>query len=143
MNVVGSLASPVVFDVVPNPGKVLVLQTLVITIIDKAIKFNKFGGISALANGVKFEFKEGGNPAGEIPQSPIKTNSQFYEAGLTSEIQTEETDLFTAMFNFFTQSGTTLELAAARGEFIRMTVQDDLTGLTSFKVIIHGYEVDE
>ena len=141
LNINGS--TPVEFNVVPNTGKIYVVQTLVLTIIDTGIKFNKFGGIAALSNGVKIEFQEGGNSIIGLAESPFVRNSQFYEGGLSPEIQTEETDIFIAMFNFAVQAGTTLELADARSDFVRVTVQDNLTSLSNFKMIVHGYEVDE
>lgn len=142
MNVDGSI-TPVVFEIKPSSGKKYVITSLVFTIVDKSIRFLKFGGLPTLANGFKFEVKEGGLPVGEIPQSPIKDNLTFYEGGLRTFIQSEETDVLTAIFNAKEQASTALILIDADSDFIRVTIQDDLTGLDSFKLVSHGYEVDE
>lgn len=142
LDVDGSV-TPVVFNILPSPGKRYVVKTFVITMIDSAIKFNKFAGIPSLSAGLKVEIKEGGNDVGETANSPFKTNSQFYEAGLITLIQTEETDIFVSKLKVFEQFGTTLELIRSRSDFIKITVQDDLTNIDSFRILAQGYEVDE
>lgn len=141
MNVDGS-GTPVVFSVVPSTGNIFFVFRIVVTMVGTGINFTKFGNIAALTNGLKVEIKEGGGALTEVIESPFKKNQQFYEGGFNSVIQSAAVDIFTLTF-LFNDIGSVLSLKDSLSELIKITVQDDLTNISSFRVVAQGYEVSE
>ncbi len=141
LSVDGSV-TPVEFDIVANTGKIFFISKLTITLQDSSINFSKFGGIAALANGVQIVVKEGGlaeRPLG----NPLQTNADFNHEGFEVNVQSSNEDLLTA--RIFVKNGfqSSVALADADGDYMRITVNDDLTSITKIKILAQGYEVDE
>lgn len=140
MNVNGS-STPVNFDIFASTGKIFYVQRLTFTIIDNSINFEKFGGLSSLTNGIDIKTKEGGlaeRPLG----TGIKKNSDFYEGGLKVTLENSTKDILVLTFEF-TDVNTSLKLVDSANDYIRLTVNDNLTGLDTYTMVAQGYEVDE
>ena len=142
MTIDGS-STPVEFIITPSSGKKFIMTRLSFTIEDEAINFTKFGGISALSNGCDLLVKEGGEAERNLSaQGALKTNAQFYIAGLSTHIQSETTDLLNSVI-VFTEMGTSLVLKDSLSEYFKIVINDDLTNIKQFILIAQGYEVDE
>lgn len=140
LNVDGS-STPVNFNAAPPSGKRWYVTTISISIEDAAIQFNKFGGITALTNGVDFKVKEGG--ASELTLGNFKRNGDVYVFATNVRLESAASDILVIHSNIWDNAGTTWKLDNSLSEYIRLTVNDDLTGLTQFVVLVRGYEVDE
>lgn len=139
MNVNGSV-TPQVFTVTPSTGKKYVITRLVFTIEDSGIKYDRFGGLPTLTNGVNLLVKEGG--LSERTFGPFQSNQLLYQAGFDVEITSSTVDLLVAKLNLI-ESATAFELKDSLSEYIKVEINDDLTGLDNFTLSINGYEVDE
>lgn len=142
LNVDGS-TTPVDFLLSPATGKKVVVKTLVLVFVDTAIDFSKFGGIAAITNGLEIFTKEGGESERQINDA-LLDNADFY--GLATDILLQSTpgsDILKIELDLSAKLGTQFELTATRGDYVKITVNDDLSGLNEFYAIIFGYEVDE
>jgi len=143
LNIDGS-STPVVFNIVPNSGKKFFVHRVIIVIQDQGISFLKFGGITGgLTNGVAVEVQEGGESIRDIGAfGNIKLNSQFSFGGGGISLTSASTDLFQVTFDI-AAVGTAFELVDSDSDFLRFTVNDNLTTIDQFKIVAQGYEVDE
>lgn len=142
LNVDGSV-TPVEFEIVPPTGFIYYIHTVIITMVDSSINFTKFGGITALTNGIKIEIKQDGGSLTESPQSPIKVNKEFYQFGYDTTLQSATEDIFVAKLLVKIDSGTIIKLVDSSSDLIKITVRDDLTAITDFKVVALGYIIAE
>lgn len=140
LNVDGSV-TPVIFLAVPDTGKKLFVHTISLVLEDASINFIKFGGIPALTNGVDIKLKEGG--LAEVSVGNFKKNSDFYVFGNDIVLESASTDVLRVLAEIKTNSGTTFQLADANSEFFKIIVNDDLTSINRFNMLIRGFEVDE
>jgi len=140
LNVDGSV-TPVTFTAGPPTGKKWFIHTITIAMEDASINFTKFGGRSALTNGVDFKIEEIG--LSEITLATVKRNGAFYEFANIVFFESAATDILVAHVQVLINSGTTFELGATDGGLVTAVVNDDLTTLNEFTVLIRGYEVDE
>lgn len=139
--VVDGSSTPVDFIGSPPTGKIWYIKSIHIIIEDSNINFSKFGGIGSLTNGVDFFVTEDGQS--ERTLASIKRNGQFYSFANDVEIQSAATDILIARINLGVNAGTTLSLTNSNSEQLKATVNDDLTGLDVFNVLMQGFEVDE
>lgn len=143
MNVLGTLASPVIFKVGPPalPVEYHVVRILVTMTDNTAGDMGTFGGMAALTNGIVFRVRRGG---------------QFITLGVWRRNEDLTSSLFNVNFDSRAGGGGTygvsasLDLAALRavialdgvaGDRLEILVQDNLTGLLSLKVIAQGHKV--
>ncbi len=140
MNVDGSV-TPVTFTAAPPTGKTWFVHTITLVIEDGAIQFPKFGGINALTNGLDIKVKESG--LAEETLANIKKNSEFYTFASGITIESAGVDLLIIHFRIKINSGTTFQLTDSNSEFFKAIVNDDLTSIDNFNMLIRGYEVDE
>lgn len=136
---VGTLTSPVIYELAPPPGIIWQITTLLITITDNLVMDDgKFGGIAAFTNGV---------------QGVAKTT-----AGRTANIANWKTngdmmgDMYLVEYNDrapaggyglrgkwdLTSAGIIAEINGDEGEYIRVLIQDDGTGNASFRIKAQG-----
>jgi hypothetical protein len=141
MNVDGS-STPVVFSVGPASGKRWYITRLIMVLEDVAMNWNKFGGITALTNGVSIDYDDTGSNINLLDIHDIKTNQQFTHWAYDAEINSGSTDVLRVRWTF-DKSGTALQMNNANSDTFNITVNDDLTGLITFIGVIQGYEVDE
>lgn len=140
VNVDGSV-TPVTFSAAPPTGKKWFIHSITLVIEDTSINFKKFGGIAALTNGIEIKAKEGG--LAEVTLGTFKTNGDFHAFTTDIRLDSAATDFLTVNANIKQNTGTTLELADANSEILKVIVNDDLTTLDRFNVLIKGFEVAE
>jgi len=141
MNIDGSV-TPVTFSAAPPTGKKWFIHSVTLVIEDASINFTRFGGIpGGLTNGIEIRAKEGG--LAEATLGTFKTNGDFHVFTTDIRIDSAATDFLTVDANIKENTGTTLELANANSEIFKIIVNDDLTALDRFNVLIKGFEVDE
>ncbi len=142
MNVDGS-STPVTFIAQPPTGKIWYIHTIDVVLEDTAMSFAKFGGIAIpLTNGVDFKVKQNG--ASEITLANIKRNGDFYTFANDAFIESSTTtDILVAHVRTKVNTGTTFKLTDSNSEFFKAVVNDNLTNINKFQVLIRGYEVNE
>jgi len=143
MNIDGS--TPGVYSYKAPSGKVVYVSRINFIITDGNIKPDSFGGISALANGclVKHTSSASVTILDFLAGATLKTNSDFaWLAGAdiqpVSGTSVDSLPVRWTLDKAF--AGRAFKLADQ--EKIQLTIQDDLTGLTSFRAMIQGWIVD-
>ena len=139
--VVDGSSTPVTFSAAPGTGKKWYIHSISILFEDTGINFNKFGGITALTNGVDLKITEGGES--ERLGLNAKKNSDFYEFATAVILQSAATDVLSIRSNIKISQGTTFELKDSLSENVKVVVNDNLTGIDRFNVLVKGYEVSE
>ena len=142
INVIGSLASPVIFQIKPpnsTLGLVWQLTRLMINITDGlAMDDGKFGGINALTNGVVLRIAKGDGSIQELTN--WKTNGDMaldmYDITYTDKAPAGENGLRGRWT--FTKAEFIVELDGVAGDQFQLLVQDDLSALTSSEVKSQG-----
>lgn len=146
MNVNATSTATRVFQYSPGAGKYACINRLLILILDAGIQPALFGGITALANGVRItcndtdgsellDFTDGDN---------ININAEWVHlAGVDAPITDsglgpgiDELAIRWTIGN----AGSSLHLKDTQS--IRFTIQDDLTGLTEFRATVQGLTGD-
>lgn len=136
---VGSLASPVIYELAPPPGVIWQITRMLITITDNlTMDDGKFGGIAALTNGV---VGVANTTAGRIANiTDWKTNGDMMR------------DMYDVEYNdrapsggyglrarwTFRNAGIVAELNGDNGEYLRALIQDDITENASFQIKAQG-----
>jgi len=136
---VGTLTSPVVYELAPPPGVVWQITRLLITVTDNLVMDDgKFGGIAALTNGVVGIVK---TTAGRVANiTNWKTNGNMMS------------DMFNVEYNdrapaggyglrgrwTFEEAGIVAEIDGDEGEYLRVLIQDDITANASFRIKAQG-----
>lgn len=128
------------FDVSASSGP-LYIERCNVEIIDGAITPTKFGGVAALANGllVKVASADGTTDVFDfLDGASIKKNADWVLlAGVDNPVSAAAgDDEFSVRWTLSKGLGEPLYLAAGRR--LRFTVQDDLSGLTSFQIMAQG-----
>ena len=140
LNVDGS-TTPVEFTIAPPTGKKWFIHTVSLIMEDTAINFAKFGGRAALANGFDILVKEGGLP--ETSLGTFNQNSDFYIFTTNITFESATTDVFAFEVKVKELTGTTFELKASKSELLKVVVNDNLTTINRFNMLVRGYEIDE
>lgn len=137
--------APAVYAVVV-PAKTRFLITRVHLLIkDLNCKIGKFGGLSALANGMKVEAINSDGTTVDIDfldGKTIKMNEDFdWLAGVDVPFiaNTAAADAVPVRWTLTRDLNDELELVP--GASLRLTMQDDLSGLTEFRAIAKGFTV--
>lgn len=136
---VGTLASPVIYELAPPVGIIWQLTRLLITVTDNLVMDDgKFGGIGALTNGVVGVAK---TTAGRIANiTNWKTNGDMMA------------DMYDVEYNDkapaggyglrgrwdLTDAGIISEINGDEGEYLRVLIQDDITANASFRIKAQG-----
>lgn len=136
---VGTLTSPVIYELAPPPGIIWQITTLLITITDNLVMDDgKFGGITAFTNGVVGVAKTTAGRTANIAN--WKTNGDMMG------------DMYLVEYNDrapaggyglrgkwdLTSVGIIAEINGDEGEYIRVLIQDDGTGNASFRIKAQG-----
>lgn len=140
MNVDGS-STPVTFQNAPASGKIWYISSISIILEDSSMNFEKFGGISSLTNGVDWYAKE--NNGSEELLANIKRNGDYYGFATDIIFDSASTDIMVISINLFKSEGTMFKLIGSNSDYIKAIINDNLTSIQRFNVIIRGYEVDE
>lgn len=132
--------TPVEFDYQVPAGERFDLERINIVITDTNITNDKFGGITALTNGLTVEVIEsdGTTLAFDFTaDKKIRTNTDFaFFAGSDTEIF--GSGLVDAVLVRWTISKAGAPLRLDRQQYLRVTVSDNLTGLTSMGIMVQG-----
>lgn len=136
---VGTLTSPVIYELAPPPGIIWQLTSLLITVTDNLVMDDgKFGGIAALTNGVVGVAK---TTAGRIANiANWKTNGDMmgdmYEVEYNDRAPAGGYGLRGKWD--LTSAGIIAEINGDEGEYIRVLIQDDGTANASFRIKAQG-----
>ncbi len=134
-----------IFEYEVQPGVLSFKFTRInIEIVDSAIQANRFGGVGALANGCLLQIVDSDSTT--ILQhfgtdiQPIQQNSNFSVlAGVDAPITfVAGEDLLPIRFSIF-KAGAPMELTV--GQRVRWVNQDDISGLTIFRIMVQGVNV--
>jgi hypothetical protein len=141
MNVNGSVTAQT-FAVHPPPGIDMDVYELRFSMQDgTAMDASKFGGISALTNGIVVQFKNGFTKNLGV----IVNNAGFIEQGFRTEYDDRAggTGLYayTGYANGPGHYGVAVRLEGATVDEFRVVVQDNLTGLSNLNFTIGGHAV--
>lgn len=136
MNIDGS-GTPVVFTLTPGAGKEFFVEKINLFMRDQgAFKLDEFGSGKALTTGIKLEIKSKG-----VLQTAliVKNNRELIENidNLNTFSQIEGNPLF-VMSKVFEKP---ITLLGDQGDFIKLTIQDDLTFLQEFFSKVKYWEV--
>lgn len=141
VNVDGS-ATPVIFALSPPSGtKWDIYGVSLVMQDDVAMDDGKFGGITALTNGLLFRKKDGdyknvlfsrSNGEFALKGSTTKYNDKAPAGVYGVTIDTRFPDTY----------GAVLRIDAEMGEEMQLIVQDNLTGLSSFLAVAYGHKVE-
>lgn len=141
MNVSGTPAAPAEFFVKPPPGASFDIYTLRFSMTDSvAMDSAKFGGITALANGVVVRFEDGFTKNLGV----IVNNLGFREQGFVTQYDDKAPAGvygFSGEANGPVTYGTAPRLSGDNPDMFMILVQDDLTGLDSINFTVGGHVV--
>jgi len=137
INVNGSIA-PVRFRIQPPINTVFYVTHLVCFVRDDGAALNKFGGLAALTNGVKFEIKSADLP--QITLFAVKTNADLMTQADEGELvdngfATDGQDLVKAVIDL--SPGVRIPYGSTANIYV--TIQDNLTALSSFYIRAKGW----
>jgi hypothetical protein len=138
MNVVGTLASPIIYEVKPPADEVWHITRVMLSITDQtAMDDALFGGIPALANGVVLlESRDV-----ETTFSNWRTNGAIKEDMYNVDYSLKAPAGFYGLNARWTfeNAGVVARLDGSRGDSLKILIQDDLTDLDSFRIKAQGH----
>lgn len=141
MNVNGSVA-PVDFILTPPVNKIYRVYRMILVMQDSAMNHSKFGGIAGgIANGLLLKITEDGVER-NLSEHPIKTNNEFHHLAYDVQVHSAVSDILSVRWTF-AKAGTILRLKNSKSDQVKATVQDNLTGLDDFEILLQGHEVNE
>ena len=144
MNVDGSI-TPQIFSLRADPGLDIEVDVtrIIIHITDNtAMDDSRFGGILALTNGVVLRRVDGSY----LNILNVKTNGEIGELAFDKTYDDRAPSGFfglTARLTFAGQSKIGVAIRLGPDEDLQVIIQDDLTGLESFRIMIEGHVVQD
>ena len=152
LNVTGSLSSPVRAFVKSQTDGDFYVTTANISITDNtALQLNRFGALSRLTNGVQFFYAI---PRGERILGSVKSNYEMIRLGTLTQpigtktdayqisaIDSSNNDGYNPVLDLtrFSPFGLGIKLNQNRNDSLGIIIQDDLSGLVTFDIILTGY----
>jgi len=142
MAVDGSV-TPVVFQIDPIPTQEWDIVRVILVINDgTAMDFTTFGGIPALTNGCCIRYKN------SVRENIFnwKSNGDFINRSFDYAIlqntgQNQRSFVSRCTFAGTSKRGVAARLEGSKGDELQVIIQDDLTDLTSVRIIAQGHEV--
>ena len=142
--------TPVVASLAPIPGVkwdvVRIIGSMLSPFADGAPSDSKFAGISPLTRGIVLRKSNGvhhtifnAKTNGEIKLRTGPTDVVYTTASANVSYGTG----FRRTFNGQEKNGVVIRLDGDKGDRLDILIQDDLTGLTSFKVVAQGHVVED
>ncbi len=141
-NAIGDLSSTPVFLITAPAGYEYILNRMIVKIEDAASGFNAdtYGGLTALTNGILLGHynSSGAQDLDLLDGEPIKQNLNWARNCFDATIESfgSGTDFFKVRWTF-ANAGNPLVLEP--GESLRLTIQDDLTGLIGQFFQVQGW----
>ena len=142
MNVDGTVAK--IYEYVVPADKALVIARLNILMVDATIEPDKFGGLAALTNGLTIEAL---SPSDAVLKDycngvPIKATSEFIAlAGEGFQVDKQGAALDQLAVRW-TLAKAGNEVLMTEGYKFRVTVQDNLSTITKFRMMLQGQILD-
>lgn len=147
MNVLGSPGSPLVFSISPvnlaAGTEWDIVRFIGVILDDTAMDDGKFGGITALINGVVFRKVDGiyKNLFNAKTNGDLKLH--MYDVDYSDKAPAGQNGLnFRRTFGGPSKNGVVIRLAADNADQFQVIIQDDLTTLTDFRIVLQGHLVD-
>ena len=135
MTVDGS-GTPVDYEILPGAGESFFAEYVRINLRDDgSLKLNDFGSGPALTNGLRVRMQSGGTL---ISDYVIKTNEELIDA--SEDIQTIEQFQGAPLLLFTIRFKNNITLVGDSSDFIRVTVQDDLTNIEALSAGMRHWE---
>ncbi len=137
-------STAVTFDYTCPAGKRALIHRINFFIVDNAMQYGRFGGLTAgLTNGLLIKAHDADDAVllDFLNGETIQTNEDFTTlSGVDAIIEPTAGDDYLPIRWTIAKSGAELHLQP--GQYIRLTVQDNLTGLTKFEAMVQGYLED-
>lgn len=137
----GTLASPVSYILKPPPSTFWYISRIILNITDQSpMDDAKFGGITALTNGVVFRYVNG--LTGATSKFTVwQSNSDIFLDMYDLTYSTKAPSGFYGLSarGTFTRVGVEVPLNGNNGDYLEILVQDDLSGLDTFKINGQGH----
>lgn len=145
----GSLASPVDYTIDADADFDYFVKTLSVKVADAGAKFNLFGALTALTNGIEFKWKN--QATGElIIHDGIKDNLEWYRLS-NNDVTTASiidlsgggADAVVVHIDLAVLFGNPwgVRLVKGRKDQLIFSVRDNLTGITEFNIIAYGTKI--
>ena len=136
-------SSAMVAKIAPPVGKVFMINRLMITIVDTVMSAGKYGGLTALTNGLTVGVSNAGGVTLDITDGiPIKTNASWanlcYDADVKRWGGSPDNDVLVARFSFW-KSGKMIGLNGDGGDFLWVKINDNMTGLIAHHFMAQGF----
>lgn len=145
----GSLASPVDYTIDADADFDYFVKTLSVKVADSGAKFNLFGALSALTNGIEFKWKN--QATGElIIHDGIKDNLEWYRlsgndvtTGSIIDLSGGGADAVVVHIDLAILFGNPwgVRLVKESTDQLIFSVRDNLTGITEFNIIAYGTKI--
>lgn len=137
LRVDGSGGANIEFIHAPGVGQTLFVQKVVFELRDDgALKLDQFGSLPGLTNGVLAEVRSVGNI---VTSTTIKNNGDFISAAdiifALDQFQGSSILVYNVLF------AQNITLFGDKGDFIKLTIRDDLTSLEAFQAAVKFWEV--
>jgi hypothetical protein len=145
LSVLGSLASPVIFNVDPSSAQEIDITRIILNFIDNtAMDFTTFGSLAELPNGVTLRYLQADGTF--INLFNFRSNGELIERSFDHNFQSK---IGGGSFGFVARStwagkdkrGVTIRIDGSLAEELQLVVQDDLTSLTKLRVVAQGHLV--
>lgn len=138
LNIDGS--TPVNFTYTVPASKTLILARFNFALVDGSMTYGKFGGLTALTNGLKLEILDTDGSTQLLDFTGglnIKTNEDFAcLAGVDAIAEPAAGDDFMPIR--FTVNKAGAPMLVHEGQVIRLVVQDNLSALSHFRCMVQG-----
>ena len=141
MNVNGTLGAPIFFEFKPTGTDIWEVENLRFGMDDVGLTdMGLFGGITALTNGIEMSVKTGPNT---LVIGTIKDNIDFVLMFPGQAVgQSGVLDTSDGLVGIWSLKDP-IELNAANGDYIRMAVRDNLTGINMLRAMVSARKVPQ
>lgn len=137
--------TPTMYKVTAPGSGSLVVSRINFQIVDGSMTYGKFGGLTALTNGITIKaYDSGDNVLCDFTPSPIKANEHWCKlAGIDAIAEPAAGDDFMPVRWTLTKAVPSYDnldngIELAPGDYIGIYISDDLSGLTYFQGMLQG-----
>lgn len=143
MDVVASPGSPVIFSLKPSSAQKVDVTRLIISVQDNlGMDFTTFGGIAALSTGCVLRQKQ--SDGNFINMFNWRSNGELIERSFDHSFQEKQGG---GDFGFVARStwagqdkrGVAIRVDGSLNEELQIVIQDDLSALTKFNIVVQGH----
>lgn len=130
------------FKIVPAPGEIMRIERMIIAIVAmNATSQDSYGGLGILSNGITTKKKNAGGDIQDLTAGiPITTQAQWAHLCFDSFQPDPGMGNDHVLYRWrFMQAGTPVRLVGDNGEFLAVTINDDMTGLLQHVFNVQGH----